>query len=333
MFGREHLGRRARAARFLREPAMRVVNARSAIFLALRSVRPQTVWLPSYLCAAVADACVAANAATAFYPVDAHLRIAPSAFARVRRGDMVVVIDYFGFPHPPAIFRALRRAGAVVLEDASQAMFSAGVGRWADFVAYSPRKFVGVAEGGILALRRGRSATVTLARPPARWLRTARDAIRARTRFDASRTRATAGWFRLFQKAEHGQPLGAYAMTMETERCLRRLDVGAIAAARRRNYTTLLRTLSPRAVFPALPAGVVPLGFPIRLASEDARERLRLDLIDERIFPPVHWRLGGVVPRRFGPSHALAKTILTLPCDQRYGPADMRRIASVVGRS
>src|SRR5579871_2415391 len=202
MFGREHLGRRARAARFLREPAMRVVNARSAIFLALRSVRPQTVWLPSYLCAAVADACVAANAATAFYPVDAHLRIAPSAFARVRRGDMVVVIDYFGFPHPPAIFRALRRAGAVVLEDASQAMFSAGVGRWADFVAYSPRKFVGVAEGGILALRRGRSATVTLARPPARWLRTARDAIRARTRFDASRTRATAGWFRLFQKAE-----------------------------------------------------------------------------------------------------------------------------------
>ena len=81
------------------------------------------------------------------------------------------------------------------------------------------------------------------------------------------------------------------------------------------------------ALFVELPAGVVPLGFPIRLA---ARDRVRQALIEERIYPPTHWPLDGVIPETFAASHALAAHILTLPCDQRYARDDMERMVSAV---
>jgi hypothetical protein len=37
-----------------------------------------------------------------------------------------------------------------------------------------------------------------------------------------------------------------------------------------------------------------------------------------------------MVPERFDASHRLAAEIMTLPCDQRCGPADMERMAALV---
>jgi hypothetical protein len=81
------------------------------------------------------------------------------------------------------------------------------------------------------------------------------------------------------------------------------------------------------AVFPQLPAKVVPLGFPIRLKN---RDQVRQRLFEHQIYPPVHWPLEGIVPDEFRNSHQLAANIMTLPCDQRYDGHDMMRMATLV---
>ena len=82
-------------------------------------------------------------------------------------------------------------------------------------------------------------------------------------------------------------------------------------------------------MFPQL-GSIVPLGFPLRVLE---RDRVRDALFDQEIYPPVHWPLKGVVPRRFVESHRLSAEILTLPCDQRYCPDDMERMASIVTKA
>ena len=44
----------------------------------------------------------------------------------------------------------VKKCGAWLLEDACQALLSDEVGRFSDFVLYSPRKFLGVPDGGVL---------------------------------------------------------------------------------------------------------------------------------------------------------------------------------------
>jgi hypothetical protein len=137
-------------------------------------------------------------------------------------------------------------------------------------------------------------------------------------------------WFRLFQHVGQTMPVGNYAMS-ELSRFVffHGTDFASVAAKRIENYSALLEHLEGAALFSELPPGVVPLGFPIRVAERDA---LRRRLFKEQIYPPVHWAFGDAVPQHFRGSHQLSSEVLTLPCDQRYGVEDMHRIAELVRR-
>ncbi|HET9051006.1 MAG TPA: hypothetical protein VFO60_04840, partial [Candidatus Dormibacteraeota bacterium] len=61
------------------------------------------------------------------------------------------------------------------------------------------------------------------------------------------------------------------------------------------------------------------------------RDELRRGLAREGIFAPIHWELPGAVTVREHPrEHAIAASIVSLPCDQRYDAADMERVAASV---
>jgi len=53
-------------------------------------------------------------------------------------------------------------------------------------------------------------------------------------------------------------------------------------------------------------------------------------LFDDNIYPPIHWNIDNIVPDEFEESHVLSHHIMTLPCDQRYGKNDMKRMAEIV---
>jgi dTDP-4-amino-4,6-dideoxygalactose transaminase len=305
-----------------------LANGRCALWRLLEARRPGRLWLPSYLCDTLLESARVCPTEVRFYPMNANL--APETerwLSEVKSTDAVLVIDYFGFPAPAALWKAIGSTGCITIEDASQALLTNGVGRDSDYVLYSPRKFVGVPDGGILRWRRPAAALGAKSLEPApfdgwlnsfeaTWLRREQD-----------RGGIQGPWFDRFRAAEAAQPCGAYAMSALSRRILAGgWDLRAVAAARRRNYRRLRDALRPWALFPDLPPGVAPLGFPVRLPN---RDDVRAALIRERIFPPIHWPIRGAVPESFAASHRLADALMTLPCDQRYGAADMDRIISV----
>lgn len=124
-------------------------------------------------------------------------------------------------------------------------------------------------------------------------------------------------------------PIGRYAMSDMSKILLSTaFDYGAIAQKRIDNYQILAAELSRIALYPVLPHGVVPLGFPVRTANRD--ELLSL-LYAHNIYPPVQWPFRGVLPEEFTESYRLLGDFMMLPCDQRYDEEDMQRVIRLVG--
>jgi hypothetical protein len=240
---------------------------------------------------------------------------------------MVLFIDYFGWRTPPAWFERAKARGALILEDASQALLTSRIGTAADFLLMVPRKFVGVPDGALLMATSDRALpALELEKPPAEWWRLALAACEGRSAFD--RTGEAKDWYPQFLEAEERQPLGGFGMSPYSRDLLANCFLGeAMASRRRSNYEILAEALSEIALFPELPTTVVPIGFPARTTD---RDRVRSALFGCEIYPPVHWDIRDVVPERFASSHALSREIMTLPCDHRYDAADMERICFAV---
>jgi len=313
---------------FLQDQNLCLVNARSAIRLLVGQLTPQQVWCPSYLCHTILEAIRGTMAGVRFYEVNYDLVIASYDWLdQVQEGDLVIFIDYFGFIGDPDCAVRARKRGAWVLEDASQALLSGIVGRFSDFILYSPRKFVGIPDGGILCNHsKFHFQHVDLMAPPSNWWRKAFLASVLRREFDIHG--GTRQWFELFQETEPNAPIGSFAMS-ELSRVLlqNNFDYTTIAQRRVGNYHTLADKLGSLALFPHLPDQIVPLGFPIRMKNRDV---IRQVLFAHEIYPPVHWPIPETVPREYVESHKLAAEVMTLPCDQRYDSSDMNRIAEVV---
>lgn len=312
---------------FLRADDLLLANARSGLSVLLEELRPPCVWLPSFLCPVLLTV-AKSRTAVQWYDVGGNLYPSESNWSDgIADGDLVVVIDHFGFRNSAELFDRLRQRGAIIVEDACQALLTAGTGEGADYVLFSPRKFVGIPDGGVLSSRRLRELpNVTLHNSPRDWWETARDAVTHRAAFDE--VGGDRGWFDYFQQSEAEAPIGRFAISELSHNLLSDcFDYTEIAARRRENYATILDRLEEFAVLPLLDSTVVPLGFPVRMRN---RDEVRRHLFSHNIFPPVHWAIEGVVPERFAASHRLSAEIMTLPCDQRYDTETMSRMADLV---
>jgi len=306
---------------FLRGKYLTLATARSAFTLLGRTLRPKTVWMPSYLCGVVMGGLSGESCPAKFYGMDEGLQVADSDWlGEVENGDMVVFIDYFGFNQWEEFGALARDRGAWVVEDACQAMLSDSFSPHSHFVIASPRKFAGVPDGGVLlAMGETKLPDVEIPPAPAGWWLRGFSAAALRGDFD--RHGGGREWFELFQRFDREGPVTPYAMSELSALLLGRFDYPEMARRRRSNYEFLLGELESLALFNRLPERVVPLGFPIRVPE---RDRVRQALFEAEIFPPVHWALDGFVPASFTDSHKLAREIMTLPCDQRYDRAQMK---------
>jgi dTDP-4-amino-4,6-dideoxygalactose transaminase len=284
--------------------------------------------MPSFLCNALLEALDLTATTLRFFPVGPNLEIASSNWIeQVKPGSLVVVIDYFGFPCDNNAVMQAKQRGAFVLEDASQALLSAHVGRRSDFVVYSPRKILGVPDGGILRCAEGRTLpSIELLQPPPQWWKMAFEACVERREFD--KFGGERRWYELFRTVEATYPLGPFRMSSFSEFLLSSaFDYEWIAQRRRVNYAFLAERLQDYAVFKNLDEHTVPIGFPVKV---ERRDQVRQFLFSKDVYPPVHWDISQYVPEDFLASHELSRRIMTIPCDHRLGIEDMNRIVSAV---
>ncbi|MBP0444119.1 hypothetical protein J8J14_04950 [Roseomonas sp. SSH11] len=306
-------------------------NGRSALALgACAAFAPiGTLWLPGFACHALLDAALAARdrgylAGVATYPLNEEQAPGPDTgflAHHLAPGDAVLVIAYFGQPASAALYRlAEARRDVVWIEDRAQALWPGPP--LGDAILYSPRKLLGVPDGGYCVVTpNGADRAQSLPpQPPS--------AIPARPwpalqRFEEEE--ANERWFPDYRRAEAGMRVEPGLPSRITGALLARQDIGAIAAARRANHA-VLSALIPDG-FHLLPASApawVPYGFPV-LVPDAAATSARM--AEAGIFCPVIWP-DPVEPAGCERTRSLVGRVLLLPLDQRYGPGEMRLVAS-----
>lgn len=299
-------------------------NGRSALHFLLRNLQPTTVWLPAYSCISLAEAARDTQARLKFYPLQEEFTPACDFLKlRVKRGDAVVAIDYFG-RNPAKPFRELVESlpGIFWIEDRAQA-FRPSAGAWGDYVIYSPRKLLGVPDGGILVSRKALPAVDREWSPDTRFI------IPSLLRYEDQDQGHNADWYEAHVAYEQGVHLSTQPMSRLSSSILASVDPQPLMKRRQDNYSVLMERLHDVAVISAQDRGFVPLGFPIQVPNRGA---LASALHREGIFAAHHWPTLASPVSDFPFEHQLCDHLLTLPCDHRYGRKDMVAIAKQVRR-
>ena len=324
-FGSEVPGAGGLAELWHLDPGLCWENLGSAFAALIRHLAPKTVWMPGYLCRHMAAAVRPDQ--RRFYPLTAAMQPDLAGFGALQDGDLVLAVSYFGRPLG-ADWRHMvaTRPGVWFAEDCAQSL-ATGEAPWSDWRLYSPRKLMGVAEGGVLVALSDRARAARIAGPA---LPPDPQAVEQRLlpmRLRQARPMDNALWHPLHQAAENAGLVSDRAMDPAALALLTALDPLPMIAARRANFARLAGLLADHAVMPDPAPGFAPFGFPVRLPG-GARDRVLSRMHQHGVYPAVHWR-DIAAPKGFVDDHLRAMELATLPCDHRYDLADMDRLAAV----
>lgn len=309
-------------------------SGRTAIETALRDAgRAGKAMLPSYCCDSMIEPFRKAGFEIGFYPVsyDGALTMDFEAAADC---DVLLFCHYFGFAHaaPPAsLCDAVHGRGGIIIEDMTHSLLSAKpVSAQSDYHIASLRKWFPVLSGGICVKKEGSLRRKPQQMPDAEILREKQTAMNMKRKYLGGDRSVSKQEF-LHQYGEFntwlGQHYSGLAMDAESVQCLGHLDIDKIRQRRTENAHALyagLRGLKGITPLYAEDAMECPLFVPV-LIDADRRAAVRQRLTEAAVYCPIHW------PRPAqGGGSVLYDTELSLICDQRYTPADMQRIISVL---
>ena len=279
--------------------------------------------MPAYLCRELASA--AGKAPLRFYPLDDQL--SPDTYflrSALGAGDLIVVIDYFGWPPSKTLLELAAEQHEVIwVEDRAHCLWTQDP-PWAPWVLYSPRKLVGVPDGGILVGPKDADL------PNARLeCRDGAFSLPELMRFEDVGGTRHPSWYAAFQEREASLSVEALPLSHLTAALLQRIPLRQLVEARQRNFAILAELLSPHDLLHRSPSKIAPFGFVIKV---DDAASLAAALATERFFCARHWADLASDATIFPKEHALSRHLLTLPCDHRYEGAELIRLADTVRR-
>jgi hypothetical protein len=280
--------------------ALAFQSARAAFRALLEAGRPSAVWIPRYQCGSLLEPLAATGTPVRRYDLDAQLRVKDVPLAD---GEWLLYVNYFGLCDANVSDVLARFPSGQVVIDNAQALFAAP--RACRATLYSPRKFVGVPDGGYLA-------TDHAVAPPAEIdTRSAQRFAHLVERIDAGAEAGYASYVRAEESLSNEPPRRMSALT---RRLLAGIDYADVRARRRANFDYLHARLGHANAFP-LTAGehAVPLCYPF-LGAPDTR---RAELFKNRIYTPCYWPEVAADPALPDVERSLAQSTLFLPCDQR----------------
>lgn len=297
--------------------AIKLQSGRAALHAALECAGIKRVMLPAYICDSVIQAVVDAGAVVETYRLDDSLY--PNALQdSLPEKCALLYVNYFGLcaANVTRLLQVIPSNQLII--DNSQALFAHPTNALATI--YSPRKFVGVPDGGLLVTS-GLEINVpvdedggSLARMRHLLLRMAYTAQDGYTDYLESE-----------KSLKNTQPL---RMSRLTKRILASVDMTMVKRRRRENYLALSTSLGKyNNIKWELDSEAVPLCYPL-VVRHDVHQ-LKRNFVGKGIYIPTYWP--DAKPRvSDGIEHRLTNCCLAVPCDQRYSLDQMSYLADEI---
>ena len=291
---------------------IRLNAARYGIALAARMSRAERIWIPIYTCNTVPD--TLEREGIAYSPYNLNEKMEPD-LPEIGENDCIVITNFFGQKGKAFYERMIRQYRRVIFDN-THSFFAELVIVDGVYYVYSPRKFVGVADGAYLIGKELDDVDLT------------QDASGSRSLFLLkSLENGTNGCYQEYLEAmDELTDSGIRGMSPLTRAILRTADYPEIMAQRKKNYTVLAHRFEGINEYRADPDDCSPIAYPLVIRNSSIRERL----IRNRIYVPQWWKAILQEPKANDLEKTLSEYLLPLPMDQRYSEEDMEHMASVI---
>ncbi len=299
-------------------------NARSALWYLLDQKKPGKLWLPSYICADIMQGAEAACTPVSFFPCDPVNGVDVEFLKKnVRSGDAVLLVNYYGvMPEQEVLDFVASKPDILWIEDRCQMLWSE-FPAYGDWLIYSPRKVLGVPDGGLLL-----SEKHDIILPEVESSVADREELApVIMRYEDEGGSHNSIWYEAYKRAEKAMEVSPAPMLRMSRDILKRIELKEAVEARRANARILMENLSKSVKFKNFLPQDVPLCMPV--FSEKATEIIEF-LAKNGVFCARHWPELASPQAEWPDSWGMAQNMLSLPCDHRYNEGDMMRVAGLV---
>ena len=292
------------------ENTVRLNSGRNCLRFLLREKKIKEIAIPYYICDAVIKVCEEENCKIVFYHIDKKFQPIINE-GSLNQEIYIYIVNYFGQLSNAAIIR-FKMLYRNLIVDNSQAFFQRPV-EGVDTL-YTCRKFFGVPDGGYLF-------------PPRNVNGLERDisynrCIHLLGRFEVSASEFY-DYYSNNEKRINDLPL--LEMSLLTRNMLKSIDYKHDIKVRTQNFSYLNKALTE---YNELDIKNIKGGFMYPLLIKDG-EKLRNHLIANRIYIPAFWN--NVLFGEAGNwEKQLARSLVCVPCDQRYTIEEMKYITDVI---
>lgn len=290
-------------------------SGRNALEYILKSIPiVQKLYIPYYTCDVVLEPIEKLRIPYGYYRINEHLELADEI--SLDNNEYLLVTNYFGIKDA-YIKKLAKLYGKQLIVDNAQALYAEPLEGIKTI--YSPRKFVGIPDGGIAYMENGLD-TVDMEQ-------------------DVSYNRCSHLLKRLDLGAEAGyndfrenshqlinQPIRR--MSNLTWHLLQSINYEEVKKQRRENFMQLHHALSGinRMNIPETETFACPMIYPFYASDVTLKKRL----IENKIFVATYWPNVQEWCREGMLEHELVSKVIAIPIDQRYEEDDMKKILNVI---
>lgn len=294
-----------RSKSYPHKKALHLQSARNALKLILQNHDIKSLWTPYFTCQSVLETIKESNCDIKFYSIDENF----TPLLECKSKDWILYTDYFGINSNNVKNILLKYPNSII--DNAQSFFA----KKSKICFYSPRKFIGVSDGGLLYDNKTTLHTTLL-----------QDISINRAKFLLKRLDSgpESGYcnFKESEQSLNLQP--PKIMSNLTKKILNSLDYGYIKNKRRKNFNHLNKIL-PNPMNYNLKDDEIPMVYPYH-----GTQKMRDFLIQNKIFIATYWiNLQNWCKKKSFEIY-LQENLLALPIDQRYGKKDMQTIAQYI---
>lgn len=300
--------------------ALKFQSGRAAIRAAIEGAGIERVMLPAYVCDSVIKAVADSGATVETYSLDESLY--PKDLPRqLPERCALLYVNYFGLCQK-SIARLLNDIPAdQLIIDNSQALFAPHEAVLATI--YSPRKFVGVPDGGLLLT----SPSLIPALPAEEDKASIERMNSLLIRMAYSAREGFADFQKIAISLQDTTPL---AMSRLTRRLMKSIPWDQVVKRRRENFKVMAQKLGDiNNMHWELGEHDVPMCYPLTLRGGEI-DKIKAELVARNIFVPVYWQDALHRIAHNSIEVTLAKETLFLPIDQRMECVQIQQLSNLI---
>jgi len=285
------------------------VNFRSALYCLANKLNSKKVWLPSYMCESVINSIDNPR----FYKIGKNFNYTGNELRYCKPNDLIVAVDFFGFPFDKRILETAKKQRALVVEDLSMSCFSKS-NNDSDFILYSLTKSMGISDGAVLEQNTKSKISFDLQKPPNDFIETS---MIARLLRSQNYNFSPLNWHKWFVEGKKKNPLGFFSISEESKMAMHTIDKLKILE----NFNRYKKSFKHEFT---IEKNIIPSCYPILV---NQRDQVQKELYKFGIYCSIQWPLLSIA-KKYIESHIISKSILCLPCGDNCSKDEIDYVSS-----